>query len=121
MWRTLQWIKLVGLKQDTVYVSLKVQKTLKNGLLVLKLILSAIVTPTYKLAKVLVPILPDIIQNDITVQDSFTFADEIWTQNSDLNVAGLDIDPLFANIPSDKTIVICVRNFFIILKIWFKK
>ena len=118
MWRTLQWIKLVGLKQDTVYVS---QKTLKNGLLVLKLILSAIVTPTYKLAKVLVPILPDIIQNDITVQDSFTFVDEIWTQDSDLNVAGLDIDALFANIPSDKAIVICVRNFFIILKIWFKK
>ena len=85
----------------------------------MKLILSAIGTPTYKLAKV--PILPDIIQNDITVQDSFTFVDEIWTQDSDLNVAGLDIDALFANIPSDKAIVICVTNFFIILKLWFKK
>ena len=121
MWRTLQWIKLVGLKQDTLCVSLKVRKPLKNGLLLLKRILSAIGTPTYKLAKVIVPILPDIIQNDITVQNCFTFVDEIWTQNSDLNVAGLDIDALFANIPSGKAIVICVTNLFIILKLWFKK
>ena len=121
MWRTLQWIKLVGLKQDTLCVSLKVRKPLKNGLLLLKRILSAVGTPTYKLAKVVVPILPDIIQNDITVQNCFTFVDEIWTQNSDLNVAGLDIDALFANIPSGKAIVICVTNLFIILKLWFKK
>ena len=42
-------------------------------------ILSAIGTPTYKLAKFLVPLLYDITQNEFTIKDSFTFVDEILT------------------------------------------
>ena len=58
-------------------------KILINGLPPLRPILSTIATPTYKLAKFLVPVLSDITQNEFTVKDSFTFVDEILTQNSD--------------------------------------
>ena len=57
----------------------------------------------------LVPILSDITQNEFTVKDSFTFVDEILTQNSDFYMASLDVDALFTNIPLDKTIDIFVK------------
>ena len=75
-------------------------------------ILSAIGTPTYKLAKFLVPGLTDITQNEFTVKDSFTFVDEILAQNSDLYIASLDADALFTSIPLDETNVICVKKLF---------
>ena len=40
-------------------------------------ILSAIGTPTYKLAKFLVPILKTLAINEYTIKDSFTFAEEL--------------------------------------------
>ena len=64
-------------------------------------ILSAIGTRTYKLAKFLFSILSDITQSEFTVKDSFTIFDEILTQNSDLNMASLDVDALFTNILLD--------------------
>ena len=54
-------------------------KPLKNGLLQPRPILSAIGTPTYKLAKYLVPVLSNITQNEFTVKDLFIFVDEILT------------------------------------------
>ena len=39
--------------------------------------LSAINTPTYKLAKVLVPVLKSLTSNEYTIKDSFAFAEEI--------------------------------------------
>ena len=87
-------------------------KPLINGLTPFKPILSAIGTPTYKLAKLLVPVLSDITQNEFTVTDSFTFVDEILTQNSDLYMASLDVDALFTNIGLDETIDICVKKLF---------
>ena len=69
-------------------------------------------TPTYKLAKLLVPVLFDITQNEFTVKDSFTFVDEILTQNSDIYMAILDFDALFTNIPLDETIDICIKKLF---------
>ena len=85
-------------------------KPLKTGLLSFTPILSAIGTPTYKLAKFLVPFLSDIIQNEFSVKDSFTFVDEILPQVSDLHMASLDVDGLFTNIPLDVTIDICVKK-----------
>ena len=102
----------VGSKPGTLYGSPKVHKPLKNGLPPCRPILSVIGTPTYKLAKFLVPLLSDITQNEFTVKDSFTFVDEILTQNSDLYMASLDVDALFTNIPLDETIDICVKNLF---------
>ena len=87
-------------------------KPLINGLSPFRPILSAIGTPTYKLAKFLVPALSDITQNEFTVTDSFTFLDEILTQNSDLYIASLDVDVLFANMPLDETIDICEKKLF---------
>ena len=87
-------------------------KPLINGLTPFKPILSAIGTPTYKLAKLLVPVLSDITQNEFTVTDSFTFVDEILTQNRDLYMASLDVDALFTNIGLDETIDICVKKLF---------
>ena len=68
-------------------------------------------TPTYKLAKFLIPFLSDIAQNEFTVKDSFTFVDDILTQNSDLYMASLDVDALFTNIPLDETII-CIKKLF---------
>ena len=103
-------LKPVGSKRGTLYGSAKVHKPLINGLPPFRLILSAIGTPTYKLAKFLVPVLSDITQNEFTVKDSFTFVDEILTQNSDLYMASLDVDALFTNIALDETIDICVKK-----------
>ena len=75
-------LRPVGSKPGKLYGSTKVHKPLTNGLPPFRPILSAIGTPTYKLAKFLVPVLSDITENEFTVKDSFTFADEILTQNS---------------------------------------
>ena len=45
-------------------------------------ILSALETPTYKLAKYLVPILEPLTNNKYTVKDSFNFATKIFEQDS---------------------------------------
>ena len=87
-------------------------KSLKNRLSPFRLTLSVIGTPTFKLAKVLVPVLSDITQNEFTVKDSFTFVDEILAQSNDLFMASLDVDPLFTSIPLDETIDICVKKLF---------
>ena len=60
----------------------------------------------------LVPVLSDITQNEYTVKGSFTFVQEILTQDSDLCMTSLDVDALFANIPLDETTDICVKKLF---------
>ena len=47
-------------------------------------ILSAIGTPSYKIAKFLVPKLSSVTSNEFTVKDSFAFAEEIVHQDSKL-------------------------------------
>ena len=103
-------LKPVGSKPGTFYGSAKVHKPLKNGLPPFKPILSAIGTPTYKLVKFLVPALSVITQNEFTVKDSFTFVDEILTQDSDLCMASLDVDALFTSILLDESIDICIKK-----------
>ena len=72
-------LRPVGSKPGTLYGSAKVHKPLINGLPPFRPILLAIGTPTYTLAKLLVPVLSDITQNEFIVKDSFTFVDEILT------------------------------------------
>ena len=62
-------------------------------------ILSAINTHTYKLATFLVPILKSLTSNEYTVEDSFTFAEEIVEQDSEFLMGSVDIDSLFTNNP----------------------
>ena len=61
-------LRPVGSKPGTLYGSAKVHKPLKNGLPPFRPILSVIGTPTYKMAKCLVPVLPDITQHEFTVR-----------------------------------------------------
>ena len=69
-----------------------------------KHILSAIGTPSYKLAKFLVPKLSSISFNEFTVKSCFAFAEEIVHQDSKLFMGSLDVDSLFNNIPLEETI-----------------
>ena len=70
-------------------------------------ILSAIGTPTYKLAKYLVPKLASITTNEFSVKDPFCFVEEIVNQNSNFIMGSLDVDFLFTNIPLEETNICC--------------
>ena len=73
--------KPVDSKPRTPYGSAKVHKPLKNGLPLFRPIISAIGTPTYKLAKFLVPILSDITQNEFKTA-IVSCSRFIWITNS---------------------------------------
>ena len=60
--------------------------------------MSAIKTPTYNLAKFLVP--------------SFELASEITDQDPGLFIVSLDVESLFTNIPLDETISECYDSLF---------
>ena len=67
----------------------------------------AIKTPSYNLAKFLVPLIEPITKNTFTVKNSFEFSKEICQQNSGYFMASLDVESLFTNIPLEETIKIC--------------
>ena len=67
-------------------------------------ILSAINTPSYKIAKFLTPLLCNLTKNEFVSKDSFEFARVVRNQNPDLYMASFDIDSLFTNVPLDETI-----------------
>ena len=66
--------------------------------------MSAIKTPSYNIAKHLVPILETITTNKFTIKNSCQFAKEVIKQDSELLMASLDVESLFANIPLEETI-----------------
>ena len=76
------------------------------------MLMTALNTPTYKLAKFLVPILKPLTTNEFTVKDSFHFAEEIVDQQYDLSMGSLDVDSLFTNIPLEEAIEICTNELF---------
>ena len=73
---------------------------------------SSINTPNYTLAKFLVPILNDITTNEFSIKDSFSFVNEIRTQNSKFIMASFDVESLFSNIPLTETIQICIDELY---------
>ena len=101
-----------GSRPGIMYGLAKVHKIVRDGLPSFRPILSAISTPTYKLAKFLVPILEPLITNKYTIKDSFTFAEELQSFDSKLVMASFDIESLFTNIPLQQTIDLCVENLF---------
>ena len=103
-------IKPVGSRPGVLYRLGKVHKEINNGLQPFRPISSAISTPTYKLAKFLLPFLTPLTQSEYTVTDSFHFAEEIYKQDPNLYMASLDVDSLFTNIPLDETIDICINS-----------
>ena len=50
--------------------------------------------------------------NEYTLTDSFQFAKDIITQNSNCIVASLDVESLFTNVRLDETIKICIDQLF---------
>ena len=75
-------------------------------------IISALQTPSYKLAKFLVPILKPLITNKYTVKDTFNSDIEIVEQDSSNFMGSLGIDSHFTNILLEETMEICTNNLF---------
>ena len=99
-------IKAVGSRPGILYGLCKVHKAITEVCPPFRPILSAIGTPSYKLAKFLVPKLSSVTFNEFTVKDFFAFAEEIVHQDSKLFMGSLDVDSLFTNIPHNNEDVI---------------
>ena len=96
---------------SVMYSSCKVHKASVGNCPPFRPSLLALNTPTYKLAKFLVPILKPLATNEFTVKDSFHFAEEIVDQQHDLLMGSLDVDSLFTSILLE-TIEICTNELF---------
>ena len=107
-----KFVKPVETRSGIMYGNCNVHKQQVHGCPPFRLILSALPTPTYNLAKFLVPILNPLTKNEYTVKDSFQFAEEIGEQDPTLTMGSLDVDSLFTNIPLDETIDICINQLF---------
>ena len=107
--KTRKSLKPVGTRPGVMYGSCKVHKASVGNCPPFRPILSALNTPTYKLAKFLVPILKPLATNEFAVKDSFHFAEEIVDQQHDLFMGSLDVDSLFTNITLEETIKICTN------------
>ena len=80
-------------------------------------IFSACGTPSYNLAKFLVPVLSPLTKNDYTVTNSYEFVETLSKLNADGTyegafMASFDVESLFTNIPLDETIDICMTSLF---------
>ena len=82
-----------------MYGLAKVHEIVTDGLPSFRPIFSAIVTPTEKLSKFLVPILELLTTNEYFIKDSFAFAEELQSFDSKLLMASFDIESLSTNIP----------------------
>ena len=54
--------------------------------------------------------LEPLTHNELTIKDSFNFAKEITTYDSSLDIATLDAESLFTNIPLNEKINNCVSD-----------
>ena len=102
-------IKAIRSRPGILYGLCKVHKAITDVCPPFRPILSAIGTPSYKLAKFLVPKLSSITFNEFTVKDSFAFAEQIVYQDGKFFMGSLDVDSLFTNIPLEETINICTN------------
>ena len=89
-----------------MYSSCKVHKASAGNRPPFRPILSALNSPTYKLAKYVEPILKPLTTNEFPVKDSFHFAEELVDQQHDPFMGSLDVDFLFTNTPLEETIEI---------------
>ena len=85
--------------------------SLTNRCSSLQLILSAAKTPSYKLAKYLVPLLRPLTSNYYIKKNSFSFAEEVSSFDCAHYVTSFDNESLFTNIP-EVTINICAEKLF---------
>ena len=104
-----KFVKPVGTRPGIMYGKCKVHKQQVDGCPPFRPILSALQTPTYNLAKFLVPILNPLTKNEYTVKDSVQFAAEICKHEPSLSMDSLDVEPLYIDILLEETIGICVN------------
>ena len=57
--------------------------------------------------------LKQIIVNEYTIKDSFSFAKEVEEFDPDLALASFDLKSLFTNIPLTETIDLSIKNFYL--------
>ena len=109
-----QYLKICpsGSKPGILYGQVKVHKPVKDNCPSLRPILSAIGTPTYDLAKFLVPILKPLTENEYTVHDSFSFGNVRKPSSKNL-MASLDVESLFTNIPLEVTIDNTINDLYL--------
>ena len=100
-----------GSKLGILYGQAKVHKPVEDNCPSFCPILSTTGTPTYDLAKFLVPILKSLAENKFTV--SFSFASEVSKFNSKNLMASLDVESLFTNIPLEETIDKIINDLFL--------
>ena len=107
-------LKPCGSQPGVLYGLCKVHKGTKPGesSRPFRPILSAINTPSYKIAKFLVPMLSELTKNKYVSKDSFDFAQNVRNQNPELFMASFDIDSLFTNVPLEETIDISIKKLF---------
>ena len=105
-------LKPRGSRFGILYGLCKIDKSLIDNCPPFRPILSAIKTPSYNIAKYLVPILEPITTNKFTIKNSFEFAKEVIEQDSGLYMASLDVESLFTNIPLEETINISCDSLF---------
>ena len=77
-------------------------------------IFAAYNTPSFNIAKFLVPILNCLTTNQFTVDNTFFFVDRLkdFTDVQHLTMASFDVENLFTNIPLTETIEICLNSLF---------
>ena len=105
-------LKPGGSRFGILYGLCKIHKSLINNCPPFRPILSAVKTPSYNIAKYLVPILEPITTNKFTIKNSFEFAKDVIEQDSGLYMASLDVESLFTNIPLEETINISCDSLF---------
>ena len=101
-----------GSHPGILYGIAKVYKPVINQCPSLQSILSAIKTPSYKVAKFLVLLFTPLTSNNFTIKDSFSFAEEVSSFDCAHYMTSFDIESLFTNIPLEETINICIDKIF---------
>ena len=81
-----------GSKPDILYGLCKIHKSIVDGVTPFRPILSAIGTPTSKLAKCFVPLLEPLTCNQYTIKVSFSFFEELKHFNTNLIMASFDVE-----------------------------
>ena len=90
----------------------KIHNALKDGIPTSRQILSAIDTPTYKLAKFCNKLLKPITTNEYTTKDSFSFVKQVEEFDPNLVMASFDVKLLFTNIRLIEPNGFCVENLY---------
>ena len=101
-----------GSKPGVLYALAKIHKALEEGIPSFHPILSAVGTPTYKLAKLFDQLLKTLTNNEYTMKDPFSFAEEVLEYSASRFMASFDTKSLFTSIPLTEMLNLCVQNLY---------